>query len=938
MKNYKFEQVGKNKQIDKKTPKISVVMSAYNRAGYVKEAIKSILNQTYKDFEFIIIDDCSTDDTPKVIQSYADKDDRIVFIRNEKNMDYNYNLRRGFDLAKGEYIARMDDDDISLPTRFEKQVKFLDKHNDITVLGTFIEPFGESILETWVKDSDPDILAILMNFFNPMCHPSVMIRKSFLREHNLNYSPKELYAEEYHLWKEIILHGGKLANLNEVLVRYRCHKKSVTQKRDTSKIQAETAKRVRYNLLGRFFKNKKDIKDALKQIILYPFSNNSPKKLENILTSIKQNDKLNIISEKAYSKFYEKYCGKPCTMEIFFAADNKFSQHLCVAMTSILVNSLFVENFNFYILDGGISDKNKAKINTVKKIKNCNIEFIRVDDKLFEKCPITSSCQHISKQTYYRYIIPLLKPNLDKCFYLDADIIVHGSLNKLWHTSFENNYAIAVEELWINCHEHYMSLGIRESFNAGILFINNKKWVTENITQKLFDNTNKLIRENKLVWQDQDVLNYTFNNKVKFVSPAYNLQQTIYFNGQHSLYSNEEIEFAKYYPVIIHYSGNIKPWQKGCRHPLWGKYYKYLKVSPYKSEYYKYKFKKILNEFGRIFYYKKKSYDKTKIKILGIPVYKKINRDYLTKKYILGIRFYKKRDNFSQIQDWFNYKLDCVEKILDNFSKEKLKDEIKNYGKEISTGLVQEINKLKCELNNEVSKSLAVYNLHKQVFPKYKGINHGKEIVIVATGPSLNDYMPIDGAVHIGVNAACLQDKVALDYLFVLDYKNIKSYIDMVINYRKNKCKKFCGIFMNSLDSLNIPDCIAQKANAERYYLGYNHLNYNENFYPDITTSPLPSFWSVTFQAIAFALWTNPKKLYLVGCDHTFNGHFDNTEQNWKTEENKNQHVIKHNDGWQKLKEFASIYYPETEIISINPVGLKGVFKDLYTTDNRGKK
>lgn len=902
-----------NKQINKKAPKISVVMSAYNRAGYVKEAIESILKQTYRDFEFIIIDDCSTDNTPEVIQSYADKDDRIVFIRNEKNMDYNYNLRRGFDLAKGEYIARMDDDDISLPTRFEKQVKFLDQHPDISVLGTFIEPFGESILETWVKDSDPDILAILMNFFNPMCHPSVMIRKSFLREHNLNYSPKELYAEEYHLWKEIILHGGKLANLEEVLVRYRCHKKSVTQKRDTSKIQAETAKRVRYSLLGRFFKNKKDIKHALNQIITYPFSNTSPKKLENVLISIKQNDKLNIISEKAYSKFYDKYCGKPCTMEIFFAADNKFSQHLCVAMTSILVNSLSVENFNFYILDGGISEKNKAKIKTVKKIKNCNIEFIKVDDSLFEKCPITSSCQHISKQTYYRYIIPILKPKLDKCFYLDADIIVNGNLNKLWHTPFENNYAIAVEELWTTCHEHYMSLGIKKSFNAGILFINNKKWVNENITQKLFDNTNKLIKENKLVWQDQDVLNYTFNNKVKFVSPVYNLQQTIYFDGQHSLYFDEEIEFAKYYPIIIHYSGNIKPWQKGCRHPLWKKYYKYLKLSPYKSEYYRYQLKRILMELGRTFYYKKKSYDKTKIKILGIPVYKKTNRDYIIKKYILGVRFYKKKDSFAQIQDWFNYKLDCIEKSVENSLQEKLKD--KNYDQEIRRGFVEEINKLKYELSNEVSKSLAVYNLHQKVFPQFKNINQGKDVVLVAAGPTLKSYEPLKDSIHIGVNKTFKFDKVKFDYLITQDYSANKNYIDDFCQY---DAIKFLGMIPLVWSKSIIPESLAEKYNISRFYTAHPE---ELSFPPlDISSSMFWDAYSVVFPAMQFILWTNPKRIYLVGCDCS-EGYFDNAKSS-----NTCYHLI---DGWKKMKEFASVYYPETEIISINPVGLKGLFKDI---------
>ena len=110
-----------------KSPMISVIMSTYNRENYLPAAMESILNQTYTDFEFIIIDDASTDNTAKLLQEYQEKDSRIVVISNPQNLGYNKNLTTGFKLAKGKYLARMDDDDISLPTRFEKQVDFLEK-------------------------------------------------------------------------------------------------------------------------------------------------------------------------------------------------------------------------------------------------------------------------------------------------------------------------------------------------------------------------------------------------------------------------------------------------------------------------------------------------------------------------------------------------------------------------------------------------------------------------------------------------------------------------------------------------------------------------------------------------------------------------------------------------------------------------------------------
>jgi glycosyltransferase involved in cell wall biosynthesis len=116
-------------------PRISVVMSVYNGEKYLRQAIESILQQTYTDFEFIIIDDGSTDSSREIIQSYDDK--RIRLVINEQNIGLTKSLNKGIRLAKGEFIARMDADDISLPQRFEKQVAYLDSHPEVGVLGTY---------------------------------------------------------------------------------------------------------------------------------------------------------------------------------------------------------------------------------------------------------------------------------------------------------------------------------------------------------------------------------------------------------------------------------------------------------------------------------------------------------------------------------------------------------------------------------------------------------------------------------------------------------------------------------------------------------------------------------------------------------------------------------------------------------------------------------
>ena len=126
-------------------PRISVIMPAYNAEKYIREAIDSILAQTYTDFEFIIIDDASTDATASIVESYSDE--RIRFFRNEHNMGVANTLNRGLDLAVGEYIARMDSDDISLPERFAKQVEFMDTHTDVIVCGSNAIVFGDGINE-----------------------------------------------------------------------------------------------------------------------------------------------------------------------------------------------------------------------------------------------------------------------------------------------------------------------------------------------------------------------------------------------------------------------------------------------------------------------------------------------------------------------------------------------------------------------------------------------------------------------------------------------------------------------------------------------------------------------------------------------------------------------------------------------------------------------
>ena len=203
-----------------KMPKISVVMPTYNAEKYLKEAMDSVLSQTFSDFEFLIVDDNSTDATRSIINSY--NDERIKLIEGECK-GIAAALNKGIKAACGEYIARMDADDISLPERFETQVSFMDKHVDTGVCGTVTYKFGEevdSIVEQ-LPENDVDIKTNLL-FNVPLIHPTVMFRKSVLHEDSILYDQDYFCAEDYDLFLRLIPYT-KFYNIQEPLVKRRIH-------------------------------------------------------------------------------------------------------------------------------------------------------------------------------------------------------------------------------------------------------------------------------------------------------------------------------------------------------------------------------------------------------------------------------------------------------------------------------------------------------------------------------------------------------------------------------------------------------------------------------------------------------------------------------------------------------------------------------------------
>ncbi|MCB7320969.1 hypothetical protein [Lacrimispora sp. 210928-DFI.3.58] len=243
------------------------------------------------------------------------------------------------------------------------------------------------------------------------------------------------------------------------------------------------------------------------------------------------------------------------------------------------------------------------------------------------------------------------------------------------------------------------------------------------------------------------------------------------------------------------------------------------------------------------------------------------------------------------------------------------------------------------KIDEHTALIVSAAQLHQKTFLPYKNYCHGeRDVVVCGAGPSLQKYQPIEGAVHIAVNRSFLYEKVDFDFIFAQDYDGIRMCQNELVQYRPGKCVKMLGAKHN-IDAKTIPESLAIKCNALRFYMDYQiYLDgYGSKLVRDIELRPIGGMPNVGMSVMQLALYMNPRRLFIVGCDmsgtHFVPGH--QTKEELAAEKKQydaywkdgNQKLL---DKWKEIKEFAQAYYPETEIISVNPVGLKGMFHDIY--------
>jgi len=250
-------------------------------------------------------------------------------------------------------------------------------------------------------------------------------------------------------------------------------------------------------------------------------------------------------------------------------------------------------------------------------------------------------------------------------------------------------------------------------------------------------------------------------------------------------------------------------------------------------------------------------------------------------------------------------------------------DKAENLEKTSAVSVSQDILRRVIEIQNLEyyrSKVNSISAVQTKAFARFKNIHQGQEAVLIATGPSFNLFKPIKHAAYCGVNKAFKSNLIKLDYLFMVDYNATKDYIEEAEEY---PCEKFYGLVRDKWEKCIIPEDIAMRAGASRFYLEgvRNPIHYTL----DICNEPIGDCGSVIFSAMQFMLWTNPKTIYLVGCDCTRNVYFDSNEKDQKIKREVDETFY---NGWIAMKKFAEINYPETKIVSVNPVGLRGLFED----------
>lgn len=239
------------------------------------------------------------------------------------------------------------------------------------------------------------------------------------------------------------------------------------------------------------------------------------------------------------------------------------------------------------------------------------------------------------------------------------------------------------------------------------------------------------------------------------------------------------------------------------------------------------------------------------------------------------------------------------------------------------------------ETQHMINEQAELRDVNMKAFGEYKNAFRGKKVVIVGNGPTLKYYKPIPDAIHIGVNRAWLKEDIQMDYLFTSDVlKNQETHIDVLLKPNIVKHKIFISKHQHGISSFDLimrSEDVSFVNNVTRCFV--NGVGMEEPVFPDIRYHALAAMQTTAISALHFAIFTYPKEIYLAGCDTTARGHFYTDPKDIDPNSYAKLNTKRVKVGYARMKMFADQFYPDTKIISVNPVGLKGLFEDIYTDE-----
>ena len=604
----------------KKQPKVSVVVPIYGVEKYLNQCVDSILGQTLKDIEVILVDDGSPDKCPKIVDYYAKKDKRVVAVH-QPNGGYAAAVNNGVKKATGEYIGIIESDDWIEPTMYEKLYNAITKNNaDVSRCGFAIYNSLKTEKHernyTWGEVNDmfrdmPD------GAFCPRDHKQIFMYHSaiwsYLYKSDLIKSTpitdKARSYQDYPFMFEILAKIKKMTIVKELLHHYRMESGQGSSSTTKSKKAMQMIDMTNFALTN--LTKKKLLKGIEKEFYQHSllanfyFYNQTPCdfQLEYATKLVKFEQSIppeflddlpdyikNWLTDVAIFTT-EKTCKtKSNDIHISFSTDDNYCPIMGIALQSMIEHMNSKSNYHVYILDDNISAGNKSIIYQMgKNIKNLFIHFINIQDHK-SKIKNVFVDRHLSIATYYRFFLPELLPDIDKILYLDTDIIINEDIADLYNTDISKNIIGGCRDLAVvHCdfwdfkksHEILKSLGYKNSYdyiNAGVILFNLKKMRKQNTTEKLLD----IALNHSFVFHDQDAINLVCDGDIKILDGKWNfithLSPEIYpYHVKQDIYTR----IATNNIGIIHYAGASKPWNNGMNSLLSGAWWKVAAMSPF---------------------------------------------------------------------------------------------------------------------------------------------------------------------------------------------------------------------------------------------------------------------------------------------------------------------------------------------------------------------